>query len=171
MQPPPHVVAGAATVPKKGSRLLLPLPPDVERARAEAKASHDRVLPADMTLLEAATKLGVDAPLLLRLNQARPELKGLQLSSELLCGTRLRTRPACLLLTAHCSLLTAHCSLLTTHYSLLTATHYSSLLTTRYSRLATHDDYYSLLGRASMSTSTCTGPSRKTIPRRPSRRT
>ena len=121
MQPPPHVVAGAATVPKKGSRLLLPLPPDVERARAEAKASHDRVLPADMTLLEAATKLGVDAPLLLRLNQARPELKGLQLSSDLLCGTRLRTRPACLLLTAHCSLLTAHCSLLTTHYSLLTS--------------------------------------------------
>ena len=156
MQPPPHVVAGAATIPKKGSRLLLPLPPDVERARAEAKASHDRVLPADMTLLEAATKLGVDAPLLLRLNQARPELKGLQLSSDLLCGTRLRTRPAC-------SLLTAHCSLLTTHYSLL--------LTARYSRLATHDDYYSLLGRASMSTSTCTGPSRKTIPRRPSRRT
>ena len=120
MQPPPHVVAGAATVPKKGSRLLLPLPPDVERARAEAKASHDRVLPADMTLLEAATKLGVDAPLLLRLNQARPELKGLQLSSELLCGTRLRTRPACLLLTTHYSLLTTHYySPLTTHHSLL----------------------------------------------------
>ena len=79
MQPPPHVVAGAATVPKKGSRLLLPLPPDVERARAEARASHDRVLPADMTLLEAATKLGVDAPLLLRLNQARPEPTMLQL--------------------------------------------------------------------------------------------
>ena len=132
MQPPPHVVAGAATVPKKGSRLLLPLPPDVERARAEAKASHDRVLPADMTLLEAATKLGVDAPLLLRLNQARPELKGLQLSSDLLCGTRLRTRPACLLLTAHCSLLTAYCSLLAAHYSLL-------LTTPHYSRLATHD--------------------------------
>ena len=57
-------------MPKKGSKLLIPLPPDVERARAEAKASHDHVLAEDMTLLEAAAKLGVEAPLLLRLNQA-----------------------------------------------------------------------------------------------------
>ena len=56
-------------MPKKGSKLLIPLPPDVERARAEAKASHDHVLPEDMTLLEAAATLGVEAPLLLRLNQ------------------------------------------------------------------------------------------------------
>ena len=63
------LVAGAASVPKKGSKLLIPLPPDVERARAEAKASHDHVLAEDMTLLEAAAKLGVEAPLLLRLNQ------------------------------------------------------------------------------------------------------
>ena len=56
-------------MPKKGSKLLIPLPPDVERARAEAKASHDHVLAEDMTLLEAAAKLGVEAPLLLRLNQ------------------------------------------------------------------------------------------------------
>ena len=97
MQPPPHVVAGAASVPKKGSRLLLPLPPDVGRARAEAKASHDHVLPEDMTLLEAAAKLGVDAPLLLRLNQARPE----------------PTRPQLYLLWLH--------SLLTTRYPLLPA--------------------------------------------------
>ena len=46
-----------------------------------------------MTLLEAAERLHIDAPLLVRLNQPRPELKGLQLSSALMRGTRLRTKP------------------------------------------------------------------------------
>ena len=81
------MVAGAASVPRKGSKLLIPLPPDVERARAEAKASHDHVLAEDMTLLEAAAKLGVEAPLLLRLNQVRVRVR-----VRVRVGVRVRVR-------------------------------------------------------------------------------
>ena len=79
---------------KRGTTLLVPKRPDLDRVRAEAKASHAQwhVVPEDMSFKRCAEELGIEPRELLRANQARPELRGLQLSSELMAGTRLMTR-------------------------------------------------------------------------------
>ena len=79
---------------KRGTTLLVPKRPDPERVRAEAAASHAQwhVVPEDMSFKRCAELLGLEPRELLRANAARPELRGLQLSSELMAGTRLMTR-------------------------------------------------------------------------------
>ena len=79
----------ATTLLKKGTRVLVPRAKTSEEVRADGVAlrSSWHVVEEDSTLKKEAASAGVDAHELLRLNRAR--LKGLQLSSMLLKGTKL----------------------------------------------------------------------------------
>ena len=86
----------ADSVLRKDTKLRVPRLPSATDVLAEATASHDQyhAVPEDMPFKKAAEALGMDPQRLLRINQRRPELKGLQLSSELFGGTRLQTKAA-----------------------------------------------------------------------------
>lgn len=76
---------------KKGTRLLVPHPLSPDEVRTEERAAHQswHELSEETTLKSVSTKLGIGARELLELNKS--SIKGLQLSSILMRGTRLQT--------------------------------------------------------------------------------
>ena len=81
----------ASAVLKKGTKLLVPRYQDPSEVEAEAASFRPawHVVGEDATLKREATKCGVEASTLVALNKAT--LRGLQLNSYLLKGTRLLT--------------------------------------------------------------------------------
>ena len=76
---------------RKDTKLLVPRRVDRDVVRRESEAAHPlfHEVTADMSFKTCAEGLHMDPRELLRVNQGRPELKGLQLSSELLEGTQI----------------------------------------------------------------------------------
>ena len=81
----------ASAVLKKGTKLLVPRYQEPSEVEAEAAAFRPawHVVSEDATLKREAAKCGVDAATLVALNKGT--LRGLQLNSYLLKGTRLLT--------------------------------------------------------------------------------
>ena len=80
------------SVLKAGAKLLIPQPPTVEQALADATACHEKwhVVEEDVAFKTLATEtLHIDPHELHRINKGIPELKGLQVSSELRKGAKL----------------------------------------------------------------------------------
>ena len=89
---------------KKETKLLLPAARTAEQVRAEIESAHDKffIVPEDMPFKRAAEILGKDPRELLAANLGRQELRGLQVSSELLAGTKLQTNRAELAFDEYC---------------------------------------------------------------------
>jgi GNAT superfamily N-acetyltransferase len=91
-----HPKLKADSALRRDAKYLVPTPPDTAGAAAEAKASHDvwHVVDEDKAFKRVAEEVEMDPRELLAMNKHRPELKGLQVSSELIGGTRLLVKPS-----------------------------------------------------------------------------